>query len=205
VIVARNRVSSASLGPFSIRVTAASALPKITGSPATSVIAGQLYSFHPTATDPSGAAVSFSVQNKPAWATFSIATGALTGTPQATSVGTDSGIVISVSDAGGSASLPAFAIAVNPAVAANPTGSATLAWTPPSSNTNGTKLTDLAGFYVYDGPSPGSLSLVSTIANPAATSYTVANIPAGTWYFTVVAFDSAGSQSSQSNLVSKTF
>lgn len=205
VIVARDRVASASLGPFSIQVTGGTAAPKISGTPVTSVTAGHAYSFQPTATGPSGATLSFSVQNKPAWATFSIATGALTGTPQAANVGTDPNIVISASDSGGSASLPAFSIAVNAAVASNPTGTATLAWVAPTTNTNGAPLTNLAGFYIYDGPSASSLSLVTTIANPTTTTYTVGSLPTGTWYFAVVAYNSAGAESSESNVVSKTF
>ena len=57
----------------------------------------------------------YSIQNKPAWAAFSTATGALQGTPSASSVGTYSNVLISASDAAGSASLPAFSITVTPA------------------------------------------------------------------------------------------
>src|SRR5580698_9499323 len=44
------------------------------------------------------AGLTFSVQNRPAWASFSAATGTLSGTPTASQTGTSSGIVISVSD-----------------------------------------------------------------------------------------------------------
>jgi len=106
--------NSASLPSFSITVNAASSPPTISGSPPTSVTAGQAYSFTPTTTDPSGKTLTFSISNGPSWATFSTSTGKLSGTPAAANAGTYSNIVISVSDGTASASLPAFSITVNP-------------------------------------------------------------------------------------------
>ena len=73
-----------SLSAFSIAVTAtapANRAPTISGSPATSVTAGQAYNFQPTASDPDGNTLTFSIQNKPSWATFTTSTGRLSGTP----------------------------------------------------------------------------------------------------------------------------
>lgn len=89
--------------------------PTILGNAATSVIAGQSYSFTPTTTDPSGKTLTFSISNKPPWATFSTSTGQLSGTPAAVNVGTYFNIVISVSDGAQSASLGAFSITVTAA------------------------------------------------------------------------------------------
>ncbi|WP_185714237.1 Ig-like domain-containing protein [Rheinheimera mesophila] len=87
--------------------------PVISGTAVTSVNEDSLYSFTPTATDADpSTTLTFSITNKPAWATFSASTGTLTGTPTNANVGTTSGIVISVSDGTASASLPAFAITV---------------------------------------------------------------------------------------------
>jgi DNA-binding protein len=87
--------------------------PVISGTASTSVNEDSLYSFTPTATDAdSGTSLTFSISNKPVWATFNATTGTLTGTPTNADVGTASGIVISVSDGTVSASLPAFAITV---------------------------------------------------------------------------------------------
>src|SRR6267378_1915034 len=117
--------SSAALPAFGITVTAAtpapSSPPTISGSPATSVVAGQHYSFIPTTTDPSGKPLTFSISNQPAWATFSATTGQLSGTPAAANVGTYSNIVISVSDGTSSVVLPAFTIAAAPPPPAPPT------------------------------------------------------------------------------------
>lgn len=115
VISVSDGVESASLPAFSITVTAANQSPVISGTPETSVKAGAAYSFTPTAADPDeGAVLTFSISNKPAWASFSTSTGALSGTPADTDVGVTSGIVISVSDGTASANLPAFSLAVTP-------------------------------------------------------------------------------------------
>jgi len=135
----------------------------------------------------------------PAWATFSIATGQVSGTPAVTDVGTYSGIVISVSDGVSSAALPAFSITV----AAAP-GNANLSWTAPTSNTNGTALTDLSGYTISYGTSPTALTQSVTITDPTATSYTITGLAAGTWYFAIAATASDGTQSAPTSVVSET-
>ena len=76
---------SAGLTPFTITVTGSSnRAPTISGAPATSVTAGQAYSFRPTAADADNDTLGFSIQNRPTWATFSSVTGQLSGTPSAT-------------------------------------------------------------------------------------------------------------------------
>ncbi|MFN6261678.1 MAG: Ig-like domain-containing protein [Chromatiaceae bacterium] len=87
--------------------------PVISGNPATSIRAGMPYSFMPSASDADAAdTLTFSISNKPAWATFSTSTGSLTGTPAQTDAGVSSGIVISVSDGKVTSSLPAFNLQV---------------------------------------------------------------------------------------------
>ena len=175
--------------------------PTISGTPPTQVTAGQAYAFTPSASGPSGTTLSFSVQNLPSWATFSISTGTVSGTPSTANVGAFTNIVISVSDGQASAALPAFSIRVN----AQPvSGSATLSWVPPITNTDGTPLTDLAGFVISYGTSPSALSQTVTISSAATTAYTVQGLSAGTWYFTITATTSVGTQSAPSNMASET-
>jgi len=131
---------STSLPTFAIEVLAPSnTAPVISGTPPVSVTVGQSYSFKPTASDANGDTLTFSIQNKPAWATFSSASGQLSGTPQAADVGSYANIVISVSDGKDSAQLAAFSITVEQVAI----GSATLSWTAPTQNVDGTPLTDL--------------------------------------------------------------
>jgi hypothetical protein len=116
-IAVNDGINAATLSSFSITVQAAggtTSTVKISGTPATSVVAGSAYKFQPTATDSAGKTVSFSVQNKPAWATFSTVTGALTGIPTASQTGTYPSIVITASDGSTSAALAPFSLTVTP-------------------------------------------------------------------------------------------
>jgi hypothetical protein len=92
------------------------------GTSAAAVQPGTAYSFQPSAADSAGNALTFAIANKPAWASFDTATGALSGTPTAAQAGTYSNILISASDGTASTSLPAFSITV---AAAAPTISGT--------------------------------------------------------------------------------
>ncbi len=113
VISVSDGTLSASLPAFTLTVTNINDAPTITGSPAVTVAQGTAYSFVPTAADvDTGTTLTFSIANKPTWATFNTATGALSGTPTNTDVGATAGIVISVSDGTLSASLPAFTLTV---------------------------------------------------------------------------------------------
>jgi hypothetical protein len=189
---------SRSLPAFSIKVVAAAVLT-ISGSPSTSVNVGSAYSFTPTVSNPGGVTLTFSIQGKPSWASFNASNGQLTGTPTAANAGTYSNIVISVTDGTASASLAAFTITVNQVS----NGTATLDWTSVTLNTNGSALTDLAGYRVHYGTSATNLSQVVQIANASVTTYLVSNLTSGTWYFGVTAYASDGSESAMSNTGSK--
>lgn len=79
--------------------------------------------------------------------------------------------------------------------------SATLTCTPPTQNVDGTPLTDLAGIRWLYGASTTALTPVKT--TPACAT-TIDNLTAGTWYFAAKAFNTAGIESAQSNVSSKT-
>lgn len=201
VITVSDGAASASLPAFSITVAAANRAPTISGTPQTSVTVGQPYGFTPTATDPdSGQTLTFSISNRPSWAAFNSSTGRLSGTPAAADVGTYGNIVISVSDGTASATLPAFSITV----ADVQTGSATLRWTAPTLNEDGTPLTNLRGYRVYYGTSSSNLSQMVEIANATVTTAVVENLSAATWYFAVRAYNTSNVESSLSNVASKT-
>lgn len=174
--------------------------PTISGTPAKSVTVGETYRFQPTAKDPNGDKLTFSITNRPSWATFNTSTGVLTGQPTLANVGTYSNIVIKVSDGKATASLPSFSITV----AQSSSGTATLSWTPPTSNTDGTALTNLAGYRIYYGTSASALNQQIQVANPGLSTYVVTGLPKGTYYFAVRAYNSAGSESGLSNVVTKT-
>ncbi len=194
---------SATLSSFSITVTTpvtTSSPPVITGSPAVSAQAGQPYSFRASATDPDGNPLEFSIQNQPGWATFDTSTGTLYGTPAETDVGNHTSILISVSDGTSTSSLPAFTITVALPV----TRTATLNWTPPTRNIDGSPITNLAGYKVMYGSSPGQYSQALSVPVATMTSVAIEALEAGrTWYFTVKAVNTSGVESDFSNEVSK--
>jgi len=115
VITVSDGTSTASLPTFNITVSASgnSKPPTISGTPATSAVAGTAYSFTPTTTDPSGRRLSFFISGAPSWATFSSSTGKLSGTPSTSNVGKTQNVVITVSDGALTASLAPFSITVN--------------------------------------------------------------------------------------------
>jgi hypothetical protein len=189
------------LSPFSIEVLAVNNPPSISGTPPTSAQVGSGYSFLPTASDPDGQVLSFSIANRPVWASFDAATGQLAGTPPEGSSGTYSNIVISVSDGQLTASLPSFSVTVQEPTT---TGSATLSWEPPTSRTDGSTLTNLAGYRIHYGTAPGEFTQKITIDNAGITSAVIEGLAPGTWYFAATAYDTTGVESDYSNVGSKT-
>jgi len=193
--------ATTALTAFNIQVNApANRAPTISGNPLAQINAGSAYAFQPTASDPDGNTLTFRIENMPAWATFSTANGRLSGTPAVANVGTFSNIRISVSDGTASASLPAFSIAV--IQTAN--GTAVVNWTAPTTNTDGSALTDLAGFRVVYGRSQTALDQTAEVNNAGLTTYTVTELASGQWFFAVHAVNSRGTQSDISNIASKT-
>jgi hypothetical protein len=189
---------TASLAGFTITVNAAAnRAPTISGTPTTSVTAGTAYNFKPTAADADGDTLTYSIQNKPSWATFNTTTGQLTGTATA---GTYSNIIISVTDTKDTVSLPVFTITVTSAA----NGSATISWTPPTQNTDGSTINDLAGFRIQYGTSASALTQTIQVANPGLATYVVTGLSSGSWFFAVRAYNSGGAESANSSVVSKT-
>jgi hypothetical protein len=220
VIAASDGTTTATLSPFTVQVLAAAGAsappppapppptppppapaPVLSGTPPTSVVAGSGYAFQPTASDPSGKPLAFSVQNSPPWAGFSIATGQLYGTPSSAQTGTYANVVISASDGTATSALPAFSITVMSPPAT--TGTAVLTLSPPTQNTDGSPLNDLAGMRVYYGTSAGSLDQVLDLPGNAATTYTLSSLSSGVWYFAATAYNSRGLESSPSATASK--
>jgi hypothetical protein len=203
----------------------------ISGTPATSVAATRYYGFQSWATDTDSKALTYSIANKPTWATFDTKYGHLYGVPSAANVGKYSNIVITASDGVSKASLPAFAITVTGSSGSTgstggsgstggtggttggtggstgggtTTGAATVNWHPPTQNTNGSTITNLAGYTIVYGTNKSNLTSSVKLANPGLTSYVVENLSAGTYYFGVTAYNSAGGASTVSSVVSKT-
>jgi hypothetical protein len=165
--------------------------PKITGSAPSKVNVGQQYDFKPTASDPDGDALTFSATGVPGWLVFDPGTGRLAGKPSEADVASYGGIKITVSDGKASATMTIAKLDV----VQSSEGAATLNWVPPTVNADGTPLTDLAGYTIRYGTSPGTLNQVIEIKNPGITSYVVENLAPATWYFAISSVNSAGVES----------
>ncbi len=84
------------------------------------------------------------------------------------------------------------------------TGTVSLSWTPPAENIDGSTLGNLAGYRVYYGSSPDSLTTKVDISNPGLSAYVIENLSAGTTYFAVTAYNHTGNESPLSGVGSKT-
>ena len=171
----------------------------ISGSPDTFVFRDQAFNFTPTASDPDQDTLRFSIMNQPIWANFDSTTGNLAGTPDSSNIGTTFSITISVSDGTAEASLAPFDLEVGQV----PLGSATVSWSKPTTDSDGTTLTDLAGFRVHYGTSSQNYLLTAEINDETAESLLIPNLEAGTYFFAVTAFDHNDNESLLSAEVSK--
>ncbi|OFE13050.1 hypothetical protein PHACT_07790 [Pseudohongiella acticola] len=104
--------TQAATGNFSLTVNPVNDTPAISGDPVLMVVVDTRYSFTPSATDAERDTLSFSIANKPSWATFDGNTGTLHGMPKSGDAETIRNITISVSDGTATVSLPAFDLLV---------------------------------------------------------------------------------------------
>lgn len=79
--------------------------------------------------------------------------------------------------------------------------SVTLSWQAPTERADGSPLTNLAGFRIFYGTARENLSNTVDLNNPGLSRYVVENLSAGTWYFSMTAYDQTGLQSSPSPTV----
>ena len=88
-----------------------------------------------------------------------------------------------------------------------PTASATsvtLNWMPPTENVDGSALTNLAGYDIHYGTTSGKYTQKVAVSNPGLATYVVTNLTPGTYYFSVAAVNSDGTESPLSSEVSAT-
>ena len=88
-------------------------------------------------------------------------------------------------------------------VFASGTGAATLTWTPPTENTDGSALTNLAGYKIYYGMEVGGFDTVVQI-DAGLTTFMIEQLPPADWYFTMTAITDEDIESVFSNIATKT-
>jgi Fibronectin type III domain len=83
-------------------------------------------------------------------------------------------------------------------------GTVTLSWVAPTDNTNGTPLTDLAGYHIHYGTTPDNLTKSIDLTGTGTTEYEVSGLTAGTYYFSISAYTAMGTESAESTVANKT-
>jgi hypothetical protein len=83
-------------------------------------------------------------------------------------------------------------------------GTASLSWSAPDRNTDGSPLTQIAGYYVYYGPSASSMTQTIRLTDPAATSYVLTGLGPGTYYFSIAAYTKTGAEGQRTAPVATT-
>ncbi|HCM39731.1 MAG: hypothetical protein A2Z97_08225 [Bdellovibrionales bacterium GWB1_52_6] len=72
-------------------------------------------------------------------------------------------------------------------------GSASLSWTPPITNTDGSQLLDLSSYRISYGTSSGAYTSSADVTNASAVSHIISNLPTGkTYFFAIQAINSSG-------------
>ena len=119
-------------------------------------------------------------------------TGAFTYTPQPNASGVDT-LTFQVNDGDLNSNTATVTITIT-TVTPPPEGQARLLWDPPTTNADGSPLTDLAGFNVYYWQASWLNPAVVDVGN--RTIYTLGGLEVGkTYHFAVTAYDSAGNES----------
>lgn len=87
---------------------------------------------------------------------------------------------------------------------ATATGTARVFWTPPTQRTDGSPLTNLAGYRIYHGASAASLSSRFDVTSATALEQIVTGLAPGVRYFSMTSVDANGAESARTSVVNTT-
>jgi hypothetical protein len=192
-ITVRTATAGASIG-------GTSGSPIITGTPPSTATVGRFYSWKPIVSDPNNDPVALTLNGKPAWAAFDPKTGQVYGTPTAAYAGTMTTSKLNASDRTNTTTLR-FSVTVGTSSSVGSVGSVTVSWTPPTTNTDGSALTNLSGYRIMYGTAPGQYTK-SVDVSVGLTRYTIGSLNAGKYYVAIAAKNSSGVESAPSPEVS---
>jgi Fibronectin type III domain len=82
--------------------------------------------------------------------------------------------------------------------------SVAFSWVPPTENSNGTPITNLAGYKIHYGTASQDYTEVVAVSNPSLSRYVLDNLANGTYYFAITAYNSQGIESTLSGEISAT-
>ncbi|MCF6236510.1 MAG: putative Ig domain-containing protein, partial [Gammaproteobacteria bacterium] len=188
--------------PFSIMVNKKNLPPTIGGTPSkTTFYATRKYTFKPTTNDPEKDKLTFSIEGAPDWLNFNENTGEISAQPTINDISpTRYEVTISVSDnAGNKRSLKPFTLSVQAGIK-----TATISWTAPTKNADGSELNDLDGYRIYYGPTKARQYENKTEQfGIGIDSYMIENLQLPEYFFSMTAIDTLGNESEYSKSVNK--
>lgn len=82
-----------------------------------------------------------------------------------------------------------------------PDRDARLTWVAPTQRSDGSALTNLAGYRIFYGAAPSSMTQTIQIADPSILQRLVDGLDVGNWYFNMLAYDADGVESERSATV----
>ncbi|MDB6009814.1 MAG: sericin-like [Gammaproteobacteria bacterium] len=82
--------------------------------------------------------------------------------------------------------------------------SLTLGWVAPTQNSNGSPITDLAGYKIHYGTTSANYTKVVAVSNPSLSRYVLDSLESGTYFFAITAYNSKGIESTLSGEISAT-
>jgi hypothetical protein len=190
--------NGAAAAPPTAGSTSAAGL-QVAGPRLDAAIAGQRYEFLPEIGDVDTNSVVYTIENRPAWATFDAATGVLGGVPAASDVGSRQHVRITAT-AGGASATHEFDLQV----VATAAGVAEIALNAPLTRTDGSSLGNLAGYRIYYGKTATRLDHFVDVKDAGVAGAQVSGLTPGTWYFVATAYDASGFESEPTEVASKT-
>jgi hypothetical protein len=178
----RNIALAAVLSAVSVAATASEI--EFLGTPPDFAVVGERYDYVPEVINAILPDLRFSYINRPGWSESYRDTGAIIGTPS--EPGVYANIQIQAWDGVHCGVSAPFTITV-----ASAADSADVRWVKPTLNTDGSPLTDLAGYLIRYGTSAAKLDTHFWVDSADVTAAEIRNLSPGNWYFEIASLTDA--------------
>jgi hypothetical protein len=117
------------------------------------------------------------------------------GTGAATGTSTPPTTVADTAPSGGSTSTTGSGSTTAPPTSTDSSSGITLAWVAPTENSNGTPISNLAGYKIHYGTASQDYTQVVSVSNPSLSRYVLDSLPSGTYFLAITAFNAQGVES----------
>lgn len=185
--MSHNRNISLTVLLTAVSVAATASEITFLNAPPDTAVVGEPYEFVPVVSNAIVPNLQFSYINRPSWSGSYRGSGAIMGTP--TEPGVYANVQIQAWDGVHFGVSAPFTITV-----ASAAGSVNLRWVKPAVNTDGSPLTNLAGYIIHYGTSAANLDAQLFVKSADSTTAEIGNLSAGNWYFRIAAVTDANVQ-----------